>query len=59
MSAIYTIIAYHLEVFFGDVLNKTLDEFNGWYGLSYKNLIFMAIVVESDSILVFIIGIYS
>ena len=59
MTTIHAIITYHLKVFFWYVLYKTFDEFHGRYGLGDKDFVLMSVVVESDSIMLFIIRVNS
>lgn len=57
MTSIDAIIANHLKMLFGDVTNETFNKLHSRNGFSDEHVILMAIIVESDSIIFFIIGI--
>lgn len=55
--SIDAIIADHFEMFFQNVPNKSLNELHSRNGFSDELVIFMTIVVEGDSIILFVVGI--
>ena len=50
MSGIKAIVACHLEIFFGDVLDKQLNKINGRKSFSDERIVFMSVVMESHVI---------
>ena len=46
MASVKSIIAYHFEIPFGDVLHQKFDKINRWYGFAYESIILVSIVME-------------
>lgn len=59
MACIDTIVADHFEVFLRDVSNELFNKVDGRNGFCNKFLIFMAVVVEGNGVIFFIISIDS
>lgn len=57
MASIETVITNHFEVFFGDVSDELFDKVQGRDGFMDKNVIFVSVVMESNSVGVLIVGI--
>ena len=55
MPGIDASVTDHFEMLFRDVADETLDEFQGRYGLFHIDIIFMAVVMESDFVPIIII----
>ena len=55
-SGIEAVIADHLEMFFRDMADKTLNEIEGREGFFYIDIVFVAIVVKCDMIAIVIIN---
>ena len=50
MSGIKPIVSSHLEIFFGDVLDKELNKVNRWKGFSDEGIVFMFVVMKGHVI---------
>ena len=50
VACIESPVADHLEMFFRDMPDEPLDEFHSGQGLFYVRVIFMAVVMERDSL---------
>ena len=57
VASIDTVIADHFEMLFRNVSDKPLNEFHSRNGFRDEHVIFMTIVVEGDSIILFVVGI--
>ncbi len=57
VPSIDAVVANHFKILLRDVLHQELNEFNSRYGFLYIDIIFMPIVMKSDSIINRIIGI--
>ena len=57
MAGIDAIVANHLKMFFRDMTNETLNKIHGRNSFGDEFVIFMAVVVEGDSIIHYVIGV--
>ena len=56
MPGIDAVVAYLLEMFFGDVLDEPVNEIKGGYGLHNQFIILMAVVVKGDHVTIIFIN---
>ena len=56
VAGIKTAVTNHLKVFFRDMPDEPLDKFNSGEGLFYISIIFVAVVMERDSLPVIVIN---